>query len=144
MGISAFVLFPIWLIVFVVLLVIFLIILWIWALIDCLVTSRLTVPEKILWLILILVLNILGAILYFLLAKSTKVKMIKSKDLKGKKLLRSKRNRVMGGVCAGIGEYLGVDPTVVRLIWVVVTIFSGFFVGILAYIIAWAIIPEGK
>ena len=62
---------------------------------------------------------------------------------KGKKLLRSKKNRIIAGVCGGIGEYLGVDPTVVRLLWVVFTLIS-LGVGILAYIIAWIIIPENQ
>jgi len=68
---------------------------------------------------------------------------MKSKNLKGKRLLRSKKNRMIAGVCAGIGDYFGVDPTVIRLVWVLLTFFSGG-VGVLAYVIAWVIIPEGK
>ena len=60
-----------------------------------------------------------------------------------KKLLRSKKNKVLAGVCGGVGEYLNVDPVIVRLIWVIVTLVS-FGAGLLAYIIAWIIIPEGK
>jgi len=67
-------------------------------------------------------------------------KMVKSKKFQGKKLFRSK-NRMIAGVCAGLGEYVGVDPTVIRLIWVVFSFFS-MGAGILAYIIAWVIIPE--
>ena len=37
-----------------------------------------------------------------------------------KRLYRSKKNRILGGVCAGLGEHLDVDPTVIRLIWAVV------------------------
>ena len=44
------------------------------------------------------------------------------------------------GVCAGIAEYLGMDPTVIRLLWVLLTFFGGS--GIIAYIIAAIIIPE--
>ena len=62
---------------------------------------------------------------------------------KVKKLLRSKKNKVIAGVCGGIGEYLNVDPVIIRLIWVIVTLVS-FGAGILAYIIAWVIIPEEK
>lgn len=58
-----------------------------------------------------------------------------------KKLLRSK-NRVIAGVCGGIGEYLDVDPTVIRLLWVFITIFSGIGLGVLAYVISWIIIPN--
>ncbi len=59
---------------------------------------------------------------------------------KMKRLLRSRKNRVIAGVCGGIGEYLGVDPTVVRLAWVFMTLFMG--AGVLLYIAAWLIIPE--
>jgi len=60
-----------------------------------------------------------------------------------KRLYRSKKGRVMGGVCAGLGEHLDVDPTVIRLVWVVGTLLS-LGVGILAYLIAWIIVPEGE
>jgi len=63
--------------------------------------------------------------------------------VKGKKLMRSKKNRVIAGVCGGLGNYFGIDPTVVRLLWVLFTFISGG-AGILAYIIAWIIIPEEK
>jgi len=63
--------------------------------------------------------------------------------VKNKKLFRSTKNRMVAGVCGGIGEYFEVDPTVIRLLWVIFTLIS-IGVGILAYIIAWIIIPEGK
>lgn len=59
-----------------------------------------------------------------------------------KKLVRSKKNRMIGGVCGGIAEYLGIDPTIVRLIWAVTTLFWG--TGIILYLLAWAIIPEAE
>jgi phage shock protein C len=43
---------------------------------------------------------------------------------KPKKLYRSGENRIFGGVCGGIGEYFNIDPTIVRLIWVLLTIAS--------------------
>lgn len=58
-----------------------------------------------------------------------------------KKLYRSK-NKIMAGVCGGIGDYTGIDPTLVRLLWVVFTVLTGIFPGILAYIIAAVIIPQ--
>ncbi len=58
-----------------------------------------------------------------------------------KRLYRSKKERILGGVCGGIAEYLDTDPTVVRLIWVLLIFFSMGGV-ILAYLIAWLIIPE--
>lgn len=57
-----------------------------------------------------------------------------------KKLTKSSTNRMLCGVCAGIGEYLGIDPTVIRLLWVIFTFCGGC--GIIAYIIAAIIIPE--
>lgn len=58
---------------------------------------------------------------------------------KHKKLYKSRKNSVIDGVCGGIGEYFGIDPVIIRLIWVI-----GFFtggIGIIAYIIAMIIIP---
>jgi phage shock protein PspC (stress-responsive transcriptional regulator) len=60
-----------------------------------------------------------------------------------KHLYRSKKERILGGVCAGLGEHLDVDPTVIRLIWAVVTVLS-LGTGIIVYIIAWIIIPEPR
>lgn len=59
-----------------------------------------------------------------------------------KKLMRSRRYRMIAGVCGGIAEYAGWDPTLVRLLYVLISIFSAAFPGILFYIIAWLIIPE--
>lgn len=56
-----------------------------------------------------------------------------------KKLYRSNRNKMLAGVCGGLAEYLNLDPTVVRLGWVLFSSFWGS--GILAYIIAAIIIP---
>jgi phage shock protein C len=58
-----------------------------------------------------------------------------------KRLYRSKKERMLGGVCAGLGEHLDIDPTVIRLIWAVVTVLS-FGTGIIVYILAWILIPE--
>ena len=49
---------------------------------------------------------------------------------------------MIGGVCGGIGEYFNTDPTLIRLIWVAITALTGFVVGIVAYVVCWAIIPE--
>lgn len=57
-----------------------------------------------------------------------------------KKLYRSRTQRMIGGVCGGIAEYFNVDPTIIRLIWAFLIIFWG--TGLLAYLIAWIIIPE--
>ena len=57
-----------------------------------------------------------------------------------KKLTKSSTNRMICGVCGGVGEYLGIDPTIVRLAWVLLTFVGA--AGIIAYIIAAIIIPE--
>lgn len=56
-----------------------------------------------------------------------------------KKLYKSNQNKMIDGVCGGIAEYFGIDPTVVRLIWALFSLMGGS--GILAYIIAAIIIP---
>ena len=58
-----------------------------------------------------------------------------------KRLYLSKDNKIIAGVCGGIGEYFQIDPVIVRLIWVVLT-FTTLFAGVIAYIVAWIIIPE--
>ncbi len=55
-----------------------------------------------------------------------------------KKLYRSSSNRMICGVCGGIAEYLNIDPTVIRLLWV---IFSVVGLGVLVYIAAAIIMP---
>ncbi len=57
-----------------------------------------------------------------------------------KKLYRSTNDKKLSGVCGGIAEYFGVDPTVIRVGWALISLFGG--AGILAYIICTLIIPE--
>ena len=59
-----------------------------------------------------------------------------------KELKKSSTNRVVCGVCGGLGEYFNVDPTVVRLLWIAFSLMGGS--GILAYIIAAVIMPENN
>lgn len=59
-----------------------------------------------------------------------------------RKLMRSARHRMIAGVCGGLADYFGWDPTMVRLAYVLLSIISAAFPGILVYIIAWLIIPE--
>lgn len=56
-----------------------------------------------------------------------------------RKLYRSETNKMLCGVCGGIGEYLNIDPTLIRLLWAVFICSAG--AGILAYILAAIIIP---
>jgi len=60
-----------------------------------------------------------------------------------KRLTRSK-DKMIAGVLAGIGDYFDIDPTVVRIVYVVLSIASIGFPGLFAYLIMWAIIPEEK
>jgi phage shock protein C len=57
-------------------------------------------------------------------------------------LARSRRNRMLAGVCGGLADWTGWDPTLVRVLYVLVSIFSAAFPGMLVYIILWAIMPE--
>ncbi len=59
-----------------------------------------------------------------------------------KKLYRSTTDRWIAGVCGGIGEYLEIDPNVIRVIWVIITALTGFLPGILVYILLWIILPQ--
>jgi phage shock protein C len=58
-----------------------------------------------------------------------------------KRLVRP-RNRKIAGVCAGLAEYFDLDVTLVRVLWLVVTFFSGVLPGIIGYIVAWVVMPE--
>ncbi len=59
-----------------------------------------------------------------------------------KRLYRSKKERMVAGVCGGIGEYFDIDPVIVRIIWIFFIL--GYGSGLLAYLIAWLVIPERK
>jgi len=134
-----FLFFPLWIIGIIIFFVVFIFIFWIWAFIDC-IRSNLSTTQKLFWVIIILFFHFIGALLYFIFSRIMGEKTMKSKNIKGKKLLRSKK-RVIAGVCGGIGEYSGIDPTVIRLLLVLFTFFS-FGAGVLAYVIAWVLIPE--
>jgi phage shock protein C len=56
-------------------------------------------------------------------------------------LVRRRDGRMLAGVCAGVADYLGVDVTIVRVIWAVVSVITGG-AGVLAYLAAWIIIPD--
>jgi len=60
----------------------------------------------------------------------------------GQILRRSMANRQIAGVCGGLGEYFGIDPTAVRVVYVLVSIFSAAFPGIFVYVLLWLLIPE--
>jgi len=62
-----------------------------------------------------------------------------------RRLLRSATDRKIAGVCGGIADYLDVDPTAIRLAWIVLTIIPGAIVcGVVAYLVAWFVVPDGR
>ena len=57
-------------------------------------------------------------------------------------LRRSRTNRMIGGVVAGLANYMGMDVSIARILFVLISIFSAAFPGILVYILCWILIPE--
>jgi phage shock protein PspC (stress-responsive transcriptional regulator) len=57
-----------------------------------------------------------------------------------RRLYRSSKSKIIGGVCGGMGDYFNIDPVILRLLWVILTFAGG--AGVLIYIVAWIIIPE--
>ncbi|MGB6526247.1 MAG: PspC domain-containing protein [Candidatus Acidiferrales bacterium] len=60
-----------------------------------------------------------------------------------RRLHRSVLDSKIAGVCGGMGEYLDTDSTIVRLVWALITVFTGIVPGILVYLAAWLIMPLG-
>jgi len=60
------------------------------------------------------------------------------------KIERSRKNKLLAGVCGGIGEAFNINPNIIRVIWVILTVilFDVFLIGILAYIICWVFLPQ--
>ena len=109
---------------------------WIWALVDC-INSKKQITDKLIWIIIIFLFSFIGAVLYWLFGRKKQTFVIK-----GKNLYRSRKNRIIAGVCGGLGNYFGIDPVIIRILWLLLILYGGS--GILIYIIAWIIIPEGK
>ncbi|RLE32361.1 MAG: stress-responsive transcriptional regulator [Acidobacteria bacterium] len=65
-------------------------------------------------------------------------------DGSGKSLRRSRQQKLIGGVCGGIAEWLGWNATTVRILYVVVSVLSVAFPGILAYLVLWIAMPQGE
>jgi phage shock protein C len=59
-----------------------------------------------------------------------------------KKLIRSRADRKIAGVCAGLAEYLELDTSLVRILWFFITLACGVLPGVVAYVLGWIIIPE--
>ncbi len=58
------------------------------------------------------------------------------------KLVRPMSGRMIAGVCAGVAQYIKIDPTIARLVWALLSLFMLGIGGVLLYILAWIIIPE--
>lgn len=56
-----------------------------------------------------------------------------------KRLYRSRTNRILGGVCGGVGDYFRLDPVLIRLVWLILILFGG--IGLILYVVSWVIIP---
>ena len=56
--------------------------------------------------------------------------------------LKRSRDRVIAGVCGGIAEWLGWDPTMVRILYVLVSVLSAAFPGLLVYVVLWIVMPN--
>jgi len=61
-----------------------------------------------------------------------------------KRLKRSRKEKMVAGVCGGLAEYFDMDPTVMRLLYVLVSVISAAFPGILVYLILWIIVPPDE
>ena len=59
-------------------------------------------------------------------------------------LRRSRRHRMLAGVCGGFADWLGWDPTLVRIVYVVVSVCSAAFPGILVYLVLWLVMPRAE
>lgn len=62
-------------------------------------------------------------------------------ETKPRRLTRSNRNKMIAGVCGGLAEYLDMDPTLVRVLYILVSILSAAFPGVIAYIILMFVMP---
>jgi len=85
---------------------------------------------------------VLGVIAYFaawmLMPRATDV----AESVGRARLMRSRTDKRIAGVCGGLASYFDIDPTIVRVAWVIVSIVAGAFVfGVVAYAVAWFIIP---
>ncbi|RJQ14350.1 PspC domain-containing protein [Candidatus Parcubacteria bacterium] len=59
-----------------------------------------------------------------------------------KRLYKSNKNKIFWGVIGGIGEYFNIDPTLLRLAWILVVVLTAFFPGVIAYILAAMVVPK--
>lgn len=75
-------------------------------------------------------------------ANNKKTKTLIIMTYSGKRLYRSNTEKTIAGVLGGIAEYFDIDPTLVRLGYVLLSLFSAAFPGVLGYIIMWIVMPQ--
>jgi len=86
---------------------------------------------------------IIGGVLAYLAAWLVMPESADTFSVAGPRLTRSSADRKIAGICGGIAEYFGVDSTPVRLLWVILSILCGAVIGgVIAYVIAWILIPR--
>lgn len=81
-------------------------------------------------------------LIYLIAACIIPKKITPSGSIKIKKLYRSKKKRFIAGVCGGVSDLLQIDVVIVRVIFIILFLLTGFFPLLIAYIIGWIIIPE--
>lgn len=94
-------------------------------------------PWELIWPLALIALGI-----YIAVSGPRKDKVLSK--IREKNLFRSVTNRKILGVCGGLGEYMGIDPTLVRIIWLLVTLLTGVLFGVIVYIVFALIMPEKK
>lgn len=83
-------------------------------------------------------------LVYFITSLIIPMEPANSPALQFNRLYRSSSDRVLAGICGGFAKFIRMDPTVLRLIMIVITLISGFIPMFVAYLVGWVIIPEKK
>ena len=112
------------------------VVLFIWSLLDCL-NSKLSIEEKLLWIFLMVSFTLIGTLVYLIAVKANNFRLKPRKT----RLVRGK-DKVIAGVCAGFADYFGIDRTALRILYVIFTFFTGFWIGMIMYFVSWAVMPE--
>jgi|Deesub1362B_J571_1020462.scaffolds.fasta_scaffold01135_2 phage shock protein PspC (stress-responsive transcriptional regulator) len=96
------------------------------------------------WPLLLILIGALYLIHVFRSQETERMGSVKEaeKTTPQKKLYRSRTDRKIAGVCGGLGEYFGIDPTIVRVLWAVLTVVTSLFIGIIVYIVMALVVPE--
>ncbi len=92
------------------------------------------------WPVIIIIIGVLY--IYHVMSKDKKSNDDDETRFPTKKLTRSKTDKMLGGVCGGISQYLNIDPVLTRVLYIIFTLFSGMFLGVIVYIILLIILPE--